>query len=132
VAKRKRSSKTRRKSTKRRKTRRKAPTRRRKAPKRRKVKKKSRPKKRVAGKKGLKGITGNPTLRKILLAAGAVSVATSVAAIVAPQFVPTLQNPLVKAGLGFVTGDIVGAASNFIIGGNLGGNNVSNGTRGFA
>jgi len=70
----------------------------------------------VVSRKGLSKITGNPTLRKILLAAGAVSVATSAAAIVAPQFVPTIQQPVVRAVLGFVTGDIIGAISNFVIG----------------
>jgi len=93
--------------------------------------------KRVVSRKGLSKITGNPTLRKVLMAAGAVSVATSVAAIVAPSLVPTLQRPIVRAGLGFVTGDFVGAASNFLIGGGAGslggGNGASNaGTNGFA
>jgi len=95
---------------------------RRKAPKRRGAKRKANkqskaPKRRMVSRKGLSKITSNPTLKKILMAAGAVTVATSVAAIVAPQFVPTLQKPIVKAALGFVTGDIVGAASNFVIGG---------------
>jgi len=93
----------------------------------------------MAGRKGLSKITGNTTLRKVLMAAGAVSVATSVAALIAPSIVPTLQNPIVRAGLGFVTGDFVGAASNFLIGGGGlssltgGGNGGTNGnTGGFA
>jgi len=71
----------------------------------------------MAGRKGISKITGNPILRKVLLAAGVVAVATSVASIVAPSLVPTLQRPIVRAGLGFVTGDFVGAISNFVIGG---------------
>jgi len=86
-------------------------------PKRKKTNKGKKPRKNVVSKKGLSKITGNPTLRKVLLAAGAVSIATSVAALVAPSIVPTLQNPIVRAGLGFVTGDFVGAASNFVLGG---------------
>jgi len=103
-----------------------APKRRKAAPKRRKAapKRKSnkavKPRKNVVSKKGLSKITSNPTLRKVLLAAGAVSVATSVAAVVAPQFVPTIQKPIVRAALGFVTGDFIGAAANFVIGGGAG------------
>jgi len=88
----------------------------RKAPKR-KSNKAAPQRKNMAGKKGLSKITSNPTLRKVLLAAGAVSVATSIAAVVAPQLVPTIQKPIVKAALGFVTGDFIGAAANFVIGG---------------
>jgi len=99
----------------------------RKAPKRKAPKRKAAPKRKpnkpakksssVVSKKGLGKLVNNPTLKKVLLAAGAVSVATSVAAVVAPQFVPTLQRPIVRAALGFVTGDVIGAAANFVIGG---------------
>jgi len=89
------------------------------APKR-KSNKAVKPRKNVVSKKGLSKITSNPTLKKVLLAAGAVSVATSVAAVVAPQFVPTIQKPIVRAALGFVTGDFIGAAANFVIGGGAG------------
>jgi len=82
----------------------------------------------MAGRKGLSKITSNTTLRKVLMAAGAVSIATSVAALVAPSVVPTLQNPIVRAGLGFVTGDFIGAAANFVLGGG-GGLIGGNGTR---
>jgi len=121
---------------KKRKTRRKTKTKRRKNPKRVKAgKKAARSRKRgsksrkknksskktknrkMAGRKGISKITSNPILRKVLLAAGVVAVATSVAQIVAPSLVPTLQRPIVRAGLGFVTGDFVGAISNFVIGG---------------
>jgi len=120
-----------------------AKPRRRKAPKRksrpktRKKNKSTKPRKKsMAGRKGLSKITSNPILRKVLLAAGVVSVATSVAAIVSPSLVPTLQRPIVRAGLGFVTGDFVGAISNFLIGGgasqlSAGGNGGAN-TGGFA
>jgi len=106
----------------------------RKAPKRkrskRKVNKKKTKRKSVAGKGVFKKLTGNPTLKKVLMAAGAVTIATSVAALVAPQFVPTLQKPIVKAALGFVAGDIVGAASNFVLAG--GGANILGGRIGGA
>jgi len=73
--------------------------------------------KKTVVKKGIGKVFSNPILRKVLLAAGVVSVATSVAAIVAPSLVPTLQRPIVRAGLGFISGDFVGAISNFVIGG---------------
>jgi len=95
------------------------------------------PSKRVVSRKGLGKIIQNPTLKKVLLAAGAVTVATSIASVVAPSLTATIQRPIVRAALGFVTGDFVGAASNFLIGGgagSLGGNGgASNaGTNGFA
>ena len=99
----------------------------RKAPKRKVLKQKKR-KNNVVSRKGISKITGNPTLRKVLMAAGAVSVATSIAALVAPQFVPTIQRPIVRAALGFATGDFIGAASNFVIGGGL--PSMSNGNGG--
>jgi len=81
------------------------------------IKKKAPVNRSVVSRKGFASkITGNPILKKILMAAGAVTVATSVAAVVAPQVVPILQQPAVKAILGFVTGDIVGAISNFVLG----------------
>jgi len=92
------------------------------------VKKNPAPRRSVPGRKGLAKITSNPTLKKVLIAAGAVSVATSAAAIVAPSLVPTIQKPIVKAILGFLTGDIVGAASNFLLGG--GGNFISGNSNG--
>jgi len=104
----------------------KAPKRRKKTTKRRKSskpKKKSNKKNKPRKKsmvKGLGKITSNPTLKKVLIAAGAVSVATSVAAVAFPSLVPTIQRPIVKAALGFVTGDFIGAASNFLLGGGAG------------
>jgi len=95
--------KTRRKASTKRKTRRKSN----KAPKR----------KRPMAKRGLSKITNNPTLKKVLMAAGAVTIATSVAAIVAPSLTPTIQSPIVRAGLGFVAGDFIGAVSNFVLAG---------------
>jgi len=104
---------------------------------RRKNKSTKKPRKKVVSRKGLSKLTSNPILRKVLLAAGAVSVATSVAAIISPGLVPTLQRPIVRAGLGFVTGDFVGAISNFVIGGGglgsiTGGSNGNGNTGGFA
>jgi len=83
----------------------------------------------ASSKFGLGKIFNNPTLKKVLMAAGAVTVATSAAAVVAPQFVPTLQKPIVKGILGFLTGDIIGAASNFLLSGGIGGGS-SNGNGG--
>jgi len=144
---------------KKRKTRRKSKTKRRKNPKRVKAGKKAarkrksgsksrkknksskKTKKRMVGKGSVSKVLNNKILRKVLLAAGVVAVATSVAQIVAPSLVPTLQRPIVRAGLGFVTGDFVGAISNFVIGGGglgslTGGNGQSNAvsasTSGFA
>ena len=90
-------------------------TKRRTSPKR--VIKRRTPSKSVVGRGSLKKVINNPILKKVLLAAGAVTVATSIAGLVAPSLVPTLQRPIVRAGLGFVTGDFVGAISNFVIGG---------------
>jgi len=103
---------------------RKAPKRR-SAPKRktskRKPNKQKKAPKRMAGKKNFVSKTfNNPTLKKVLMAAGAVSVATSIAAIAVPQLVPTLQRPIVKAVLGFAAGDIVGGASQFLLSGGVG------------
>ena len=125
----KNSTKARRSAPKRKASKRKAPKRkaRRSAPKRKVLKQKKR-KNNVVSRKGISKITGNPTLRKVLMAAGAVSVATSIAALIAPQFVPTIQKPIVRAALGFATGDFIGAASNFVIGGGL--PSMSNGNGG--
>jgi len=131
-------NKAKRRSPKRRSPKRKAPKRKRS---RGKVNKKKTKRKSVVSKGIFKKVTGNPTLKKVLMAAGAVTIATSVAAVVAPQFVPTLQKPIVKAALGFVAGDVIGAASNFLLAGGagnvLGGNARSqtmnnNGSNGFA
>jgi len=114
--------------------RRKNTTKKRNPPRKKTIKKKSAPKRSVAGKKGISQVINNPTLKKVLLAAGAVSVATSVAAVAFPQAVPLLTRPIVKAGLGFLTGDFIGAVSNFVLGGgtpqistssNGGGDNVA-------
>jgi len=83
----------------------------------RKVNKAKKKSKSVVKRGVLSKVTNNPTLKKVLMAAGAVTIASSVAALVAPQFVPTLQKPIVRAALGFVAGDFIGAASNFVLGG---------------
>jgi len=119
------------------KPRRRKATRRKSRPKSRRKNKSTKARKRPMVRKGFGKIVSNPLLRKVLLAAGVVSVATSVAAIVAPSLVPTLQRPIVRAGLGFVTGDFVGAISNFVIGGGglgsiTGGSNGNGNTGGFA
>jgi len=89
--------------------------------KRKVIKQKTTPKRQMVGKKNIVSKTfGNPTLKKVLMAAGAVSVATSIAAIAIPSLVPTLQKPIVKAVLGFAAGDVVGGASQFLLNGGIG------------
>jgi len=91
------------------------------APKRKTNKRKKAPKRQMAGKKNFVSKTfSNPTLKKVLMAAGAVSVATTVAAIAVPSLVPTLQRPIVKAVLGFAAGDVIGGASQFLLSGGIG------------
>jgi len=90
---------------------------------------------------GIRSKINSPIVRKVLMAAGAVSLATSIAAIVLPNQAQLINNPIVRAGLGFVVGDIPGAAVNFLTAGGLssitGGSNggtssVQGNTGGFA
>jgi len=116
----------RRKNPKRVKAGKKAARKRKRGSKRRKKNKSTKPRKKsMAGKKGLSKITNNPLLKKVLLAAGAVTIATSVLSIVAPNQAQILNSPVVKAGIGFLVGDLPGAATNFVLAG--GGGFVGNG-----
>jgi len=126
-----------------RKTKRKSKTKRRKNPKRvkagkkaaRKRKRSSKPKKKnkskktrkkpMAGKGGIKSKLQSPLIKKVLMAAGLVSIATAVATIVLPSQAQLINSPVVKTGLGFLVGDIPGAVTNFVLAtgvGGLGGN----------
>jgi len=60
-------------------------------------------------------LLGNPTVKKIFIASGAASIIGTVVALVAPQFSAQVQTPIAKAIIGFLTGDIVGAAANFLL-----------------
>jgi len=60
-------------------------------------------------------LLSNPTVRKIFIASGAASIIGTVVAFVAPSFAAQVQTPIAKAIIGFLTGDIVGAAANFIL-----------------
>jgi len=60
-------------------------------------------------------LLSNPTVRKVFVAAGAASIIGTVVSFVAPSFAAQVQSPIAKAIIGFLTGDIVGAAANFLI-----------------
>jgi len=60
-------------------------------------------------------LLNNPTVRKIFIASGAASIIGTVVAVVAPSFAAQVQSPIAKAIIGFLTGDIVGAAANFLL-----------------
>ncbi len=60
-------------------------------------------------------LLSNPTVRKIFIASGAASIIGTVVSFVAPSFAAQVQTPIAKAIIGFLTGDIVGAAANFIL-----------------
>jgi len=60
-------------------------------------------------------LLNNPTVRKIFIASGAASIIGTVVAVVAPSFAAQVQSPIAKAIIGFLTGDFVGAAANFLI-----------------
>jgi len=90
-------------------------------------------------KRGIASKLQSPLLKKVLMAAGLASIATAVAALVLPSQAQLINSPVVKAGLGFVVGDIPGAVTNFLISGGVGsltggGNGAANGgnTGGFA
>jgi len=80
-------------------------------------------------------VRGSGILKKVLIAAGAATVATTVAALVFPRAVPLLSSPAGRAGVGFIFGDFVGAAGNFLLAGGVGnigslGQGSSNGSGG--
>jgi len=96
----------------------------------------------VVGKNILKKIPliNNPLVRKIFIAAGAVSIIVSVLSIVSPRAAAAANSTVGRGVIGLATGDVVGAAANVVIpliqggglsnvlgSGNGGGQNGSNG-----
>jgi len=90
---------------------------------------------------GIKSTLNKPIIRKVLMAAGLVSVAISILSIVSPRAAGAVNTPIGRGALGFIAGDFVGGISNFLIGGGLqsvtgalggGGNSAVQGTSGFA
>lgn len=69
--------------------------------------------------RGIRSKLSSPLIRKVLMAAGAVSLATTVAAIVLPNQAQFINNPLVKGAIGFAAGDIPGALTAFLVGGGI-------------
>jgi len=126
------------KHVKRRVTRRKSPSR---APVRRNSS--SKRSKSMVGFGGIKSTLNKPIIRKVLMAAGLVSVAISILSIVSPRAAGAVNTPIGRGALGFIAGDFVGGISNFLIGGGLqsvtgalgaggGGNSAVQGSAGFA
>jgi len=120
-------------STKRRVTRRKTPN---KTPKRRNTTKRSN-NGMVFGKKI--PIISNPIVKKIFIAAGAVSIIVSVLGLISPRAAAAANSTVGRGVIGLATGDVVGAVSNVaiplirggglgnLLGGNGNGGNSSNG-----
>jgi len=93
---------------------------------------------------GIKSTLNKPFVRKIIMAAGLVSIAISVLSLISPRAAGAVASPTGRAALGFVAGDFVGAASNFLLSGGLqsltgafggnggGGNAAVQGSAGFA
>jgi len=109
----------RRKNPKRVKAGKKAARKRKRGSKRKKKNKSTKPRKKPMA-KGLSSKLKSPLLKKILMAAGAVTIATSVVSLILPNQAQLLNSPFVKAALGFAVGDIPGAATNFLLAGGVG------------
>jgi len=73
----------------------------------------------VVGFGGIKATLNKPIIRKVLIAAGLVSVLVSVLNLVSPRAAGAVNSTAGRAALGFVSGDFVGAASNVLLGGGL-------------
>jgi len=94
----------------------------------------------VVGKNFLKKIPliNNPTVRKVFIAAGAVSIIVSVLGLISPRAANAANSTIGRGVIGLATGDIVGAVANVAIPalqsgglGNLfGGGNGGNGGNG--
>jgi len=106
-----------------------------------------------SNKKGMVGgflkkipLINNPTVRKVFIAAGAVSIIVSVLSLISPRAAAAANSTIGRGAIGLATGDIVGAVSNIAIpliqGGGLnlgggsngggGGNTAVQGSAGFA
>jgi len=83
-------------------------------------------------------LINNPTVKKVFIAAGAVSIIVSVLNLLSPRAAAAANSVPGRAVIGLATGDVIGAVSNVAIpllqggGLNLGGGNGSNGSNGFA
>jgi len=85
-------------------------------------------------------LINSPIVRKVFIAAGAVSIIVSVLSLISPRAAAAANGTVGRAVIGLATGDVVGAASNVIIpliqGGGLnlggGGNGGASSTSGFA
>jgi len=85
-------------------------------------------------------LINNKTVRKVFIAAGAVSIIVSVLSLISPRAAAAANSTIGRGVIGLATGDIVGAVSNVAIpliqggGLSLGGNGGGNGaqTNGFA
>jgi len=100
----------------------------------------------VVGRNFLKKIPliNNPTVRKVFIAAGAVSIIVSILSIISPRAAGAANSTIGRGVIGLATGDVVGAIANIgipilqgggisnILGGNGGGNGGLTGTSGFA
>jgi len=72
-------------------------------------------------KRGLSSKLNSPIIRKVLMASGLATIAVSIASLVLPNQANLINSPVVRAGLGFVVGDIPGALTNFLLAGGVGG-----------
>jgi len=100
-------------TTKRRVTRRKSPKSR--APVRRSNSKRSNNKGMVGGFFKKIPLINNPILRKVFIAAGAVSIISSVLLLISPRAAAAVNSTIGRGVIGLVTGDVVGAVSNVAI-----------------
>jgi hypothetical protein len=83
-------------------------------------------KKTTSRKKGFKiPVLSNPTFKKAAAGVGAGTLLTFMLGAVGQG--QLAQNPVVKAAAGFATGDVVGAAASFLVGGGIQGLNLGGG-----
>jgi len=89
-------------------------------------------------------LINSPIVRKVFIAAGAVSIIVSVLSLISPRAAAAANSTIGRGVIGLATGDIVGAVSNVaipliqggglggILGGGNGGGQTTAGTNGFA
>jgi len=90
-------------------------------------------------------LINNPTVRKVFIAAGAVSIIVSVLSLISPRAASAANSTIGRGVIGLATGDVVGAVANVAIpmlsgrgglgggsNGGGGGNTAIQGTAGFA
>jgi len=97
----------------------------------------------VVGFGGIKSTLNKPIIKKVIMAAGLVSIAISVLSLISPRAAGFVSSPTGRAAVGFVGGDFIGAASQFLLSGGVGsiggllngggnGGGGTNGSNGFA